>query len=222
MSGKRLSALRRRRPGRSSRSWRSPLGVAVLRSGWFHEKVRAGIVSTVETATGGRVELGGFSLDWRKLRVEIQAFTLHGTEPAGKPPLFRASSIAVGLKIVSVLKRDVDIQYLDVADPRVFLIVYPDGRTNVPEPKIKGNGNAAETILKLAIGQFSLRNGCFEVESRGGTPFDARGENLTSQFTYERLGPRYRGTISIQPLNVQVEDSAVTPFAVDMARGRRE
>ena len=76
----------------------------VLRSGWFHEKVRAGIVSTVETATGGRVELGGFRLDWRKLRVEIQSFTIHGTEPAGKPPLFRASSIAVGLKIVSVLE----------------------------------------------------------------------------------------------------------------------
>ena len=166
------------------------IAVTVLRSGWFYEKVRSGIVSTVETATGGRVELGGYRLDWRKLRVEIQSITIHGTEPAGRPPLFRASSIAVGLKIVSVLKRDVDIQTLDVADPRIFLIVYPDGRTNVPEPKIKGNSNAAETILKLAIGRFSLRNGSFEVESRGVTPFDARGENLTSQFTYERLGPR--------------------------------
>ena len=39
----------------------------------------------------------------------------------------------------------------------------------------------------------------------------------TSQFAYERLGPRYRGTISIQPLNLQVEDSDVTPFGVDMA-----
>src|SRR4051812_25545199 len=66
----------------------------LLRSGWLFEKIRAGIVETVETATGGRVELGAFGVDWRKLRVEIRSFTLHGSEPAGKPPLFQASSIA--------------------------------------------------------------------------------------------------------------------------------
>ena len=38
-----------------------------------------------------------------------------GRKPPDKPPLFRATSVAVGLKIVSLLKRDVDIQYLDVA-----------------------------------------------------------------------------------------------------------
>src|SRR5580765_77636 len=107
----------------------------ILRSDWFHQKVRARIVDTIQEATGGRAELGDFFFDWRRLRAEIRGFTLHGTEPAGKQPLFRATSITVGLKIVSALKRDVDIQYLDIADPRVFLLVYPDGRTNVPEPK---------------------------------------------------------------------------------------
>src|SRR4051794_17764543 len=153
--------------------------VLILRSDWFHEKVRARIVETVETATGGRVELGGFTFDWRRLRVEVHSFTIHGTEPAGKPPLLHADTIVVGLKIVSALKRDVDIQYLDIGAPRVSLIVYPDGRTNVPEPKIKGNhANAAETILNLAIGRFTIDRGVFEVESRGAVPFDARGRDL--------------------------------------------
>ncbi len=191
-------------------------GIAILRSGWFREQIRSRIVTAVETATGGRADLGSFSIDWRTLRAEIRSFAIHGNEPAGKAPLFRASSVAVGLKIVSILKRDIDIQSLDVADPRVYLLVHPDGRTNVPEPKIKGKGNAAETILNLAIGRFSLRNGFFEVESRGATPFDARGENLNARFTYERAGPRYRGEISIQPLDLQVEDSAVTPFGVNL------
>src|SRR6266516_2097665 len=119
--------------------------LAVLRSDWFYRKVRAGLVDTVQTATGGRAELGGFRFDWRRLRAEVQSFTLHGNEPAGKPPLFRASSISIGLKIVSLLKREVDLRSLDIAEPRVFLIVYPDGRTNVPEPKVKGKSNAAET-----------------------------------------------------------------------------
>ena len=34
--------------------------VLVLRSAWFNEKVRERVVSTVETATGGRGEAGSF------------------------------------------------------------------------------------------------------------------------------------------------------------------
>jgi len=192
--------------------------VLVLRSDWFHERVRARIVETVETATGGRVELGGFQFDWRRMRVEVQAFTVHGTEPAGRPPLLHADTIAVGLKVVSVLKRDVDIQYLDIGAPHVYLILYPDGRTNVPEPKIKGNhANAADTILNLAIGRFSLEHGVFEVESRGATPFDARGRDLAARFGYDPAVPRYRGTISVHPLDLQIEDSDTIPVSIDLA-----
>jgi translocation and assembly module TamB len=193
------------------------VGMAVLRSAWFYEKVRARIVAEVETATGGRVELDTFHFDWKTWRAEVRGFTLHGSEPAGKPPLFRASSVVAGLKLVSLVKRDIDIQSLDVADPRVYLIVYPDGRTNVPEPKVKGNKNTVEEILKLAIDRFSLRNGMFEVESRGATPFDAQGRNLAAQFAYEAGGPRYRGTIGIDPLELKLERREPIPIAVNLA-----
>ena len=192
--------------------------VLVVQSRWFYEKVRGVLVSTVETATGGRVEAASFQFDWKRLRAEITGFVLHGNEPADKPALVRASSIAVGLKIVSLVKRDVDIQYLDVADPHVYLIVYPDGRTNVPEPKIKGNERPpVETLLDLAIGRFDLRNGIFEVEARGTTPFDARGQNLNVRLLYERAEPRYLGEISIQPLDLQWPGLSPAAFAVNFA-----
>ena len=108
------------------------IAIAVVRSAWFYEKVRGRIVAEVEKATGGRVELAAFRFDWKTLRADVQGFTLHGTEPAGKPPLFRASSAAVGLKIVSLLKRDMDIQYLDVEEPRVYLIVRRTGAPTFP------------------------------------------------------------------------------------------
>src|SRR6516165_5973158 len=88
--------------------------VVVVRSAWFHSKVRERLVAIVESATGGRVEIGGFRFDWRRLRVEVTDFTVHGSEPPDKPPLLHAASIEVGLKIVSVLERDVDIEHLDV------------------------------------------------------------------------------------------------------------
>ncbi len=192
-------------------------GIYIAQSHWFYERVRRLIVSTVETATGGRVEVQSFDFDWRHMRATISGFAIHGLEPPGKPPLFRASSISVGLKIVSVMKHSFDIQYFDVADPRVYLIVNSDGSTNVPEPKLQGNHNAVETVLDLAIGRFSLSNGLFEVESHGATPFDARGQGLNARFQYEPAGPSYRGDISIQPLELQTPRYGPLPLSVALA-----
>ena len=145
------------------------------------------------------------------------------TSPPDQPPLFRASSIAVGLKIVSLLKRDIDIQYLDVAEPRVYLIVYPDGRTNVPEPKVKGE---RQRRWRRSSNWRSAGSACamaFSKSNRAAArPSTRAGENLKSAFTYEPLGPRYRGTLSIQPLDLQVEDSAVDAVRRQPGGGHRE
>ena len=37
------------------------VSLLVLRSQWFYEKVRLKVIDTVETATGGKVAVGGFS-----------------------------------------------------------------------------------------------------------------------------------------------------------------
>jgi translocation and assembly module TamB len=193
--------------------------VFVLQSAWFYDRVRQLIVGTVETATGGRVEVASFRFDWKHLRAEVHEFVLHGTEPADKPPLVRAGTVVVGLKLVSILRRDVDIQSLTVSDPRVYLIVGADGRTNFPEPKVHrtGKSSTVEDILKLAIGRFSLERGIFEVETHGRIPFAARGENLNVRLAYDLLGPRYRGTVAIQPLYLTYDDYGPEPFAVNLA-----
>jgi translocation and assembly module TamB len=192
--------------------------VFILQSAWFFDKVRQTMVATVETATGGRVEIGRFWFDWMQLRAEVHEFVIHGTEPADKPPLFRASSVTVGLRLVSLWKRDIDILYLRVNEPRVYLIVGPDGGTNVPAPKVKSSrqGSTVEDILKLAVGSFALQRGMFVVEGRTRIPFDARGENLDLKLAYELTGPRYRGTLAIQPLQLSYDDYGPVPFAVNL------
>ena len=194
-------------------------GVFVVQSAWFYDRVRQLIVGTVETATGGRVEVASFRFDWKHLRAEVLEFVLHGTEPAGKPPLFRAARVVVDLKLVSILRRDVDIQSLTVSDPRVYLTIGADGRTNVPEPKVRptSQSSTVEDILKLAIGRFSLERGIFEVEAHSRIPFAARGENLNVNLAYDVTGPRYRGALSIQPLYLKYDDYGPTPFAVNLA-----
>ena len=193
--------------------------ILVLRSNWFDRLVRTRVVDTIETATGGRAEIGSFQFDWKTLRVSVRQFTLRGTEPEGKPPLFRADSVELGLKIVSLLRRDVNLEYLNVTGPRIYLIVAPDGRTNIPEPKskLRGERSPIETLLNLAVGRFNLRNGVFEVEARSRIPFSLRGRNLDAAFGYERAVPRYRGDVSVQSLDLRWDGQTAVPAGVRMA-----
>jgi translocation and assembly module TamB len=188
----------------------------ILQSRWFFNYIRTRLITTVETATGGRVEIGAFRLNWKTLRAEIDNFTLHGTEPPDKPPLFHATSLAVGIKIVSLFRRDVDIQYLDIAAPQIDLIVAPDGSTNIPQPKTASTGkDPSEAILKLAIGHFTLTNGLLAIDSHQKAPFELHGQNLNLSLLYDAATPRYHGDISIQPLDVQFPGIARTPVAFD-------
>ena len=125
----------------------------------------------------------------------------------------------VELKLVSILRKDVDLQSLTVSNPHVYLIIGSDGRTNVPEPKVRRTSQTStmEDILKLAIRRFDLQRGVFEVEARSRIPFALRGENLNVRLAYDLLGPRYRGTVAIQPLYASYDDYGPTPFAVNLA-----
>lgn len=196
--------------------------VMTVSSPWFYGKVRNWIANTLETATGGRVEIGSFAFDWRHLRAQVTDLTLHGLEPAGKPPLLHCAKAEVGLKIISIFERDIDIQYLQVTEPQIYLIVGPDGQTNIPRPKIppRGSGNAIESILKLAIGRVDIVRGEFSIETHGKTPFELHGHNLAADLNYERAVPQYRGTISVQPLDLAGRGAATVTASIRLQANR--
>ncbi|HTX35726.1 MAG TPA: translocation/assembly module TamB domain-containing protein [Bryobacteraceae bacterium] len=193
-------------------------GVVMLRSQWFVRKVHSTLVAVVETATGGRAEVGAIQFDWRNLRARVAPFTLHGTEPAGKPPLFQAASIEIGLKIISLARRDVDLQELNVAAPRIYLIVGPDGRTNIPGPKNhRARRPVMETILDLAVSHLQIESGIFQIEGQAPRPFAARADNLQARFQYDRSGPRYRGDLAMDPLELNWPGLAAMPVRIQTA-----
>ncbi len=182
--------------------------VFVLHSAWFREQVRERIVSEAEKATGGRVEIGSFDFAWNTMTARVNGLVIHGTEPAGSPPLLRVRSITLVLKIISMLKRTVDVQSIAVDQPQAHLIVSPDGTTNVPAPRApRASGKSpVETILDLAVGRFTVQSGAFEVNSQR-TPWSAAGENLRAQVDFNALRPSYRGEISIQPLHLKISNN---------------
>jgi translocation and assembly module TamB len=168
------------------------LGVSILlvQTAWFKNLVRQRIESVVERATGGRVEIGAFSYNWRDLTADVKPFVLRGTEPASAPPLFRADKIQIGLKIISALEKKVDIASLIVESPRLYITIGPDGSTNIPRPKIpRFDQNAVEDLLDLHVKHIEIRHGLAAYNS-WRVPLDAIGEHLQMSLIYQGPGPQ--------------------------------
>src|SRR6266404_3788009 len=93
--------------------------ILILRTERFNNYARSRVISAIETNTGGRAEFETFTLDLAHLRAEITGFILHGTEPAGNPPLFQARRIVVTLKLLGSLRpsKMFDLDSLRVDQP---------------------------------------------------------------------------------------------------------
>jgi translocation and assembly module TamB len=190
-------------------------GLIIVQSDWFKNKVRERIVAEAEKATGGRVEIGIFDYDWRTLTAEVGPFVVHGREPASSPPFFRADKIRIRLKVISALKKQVDIASLEVEKPQVYVTVAPDGSTNVPTPKVRrSKKDVVARFLDLKVQRFALRNGFAEYNSQR-IPVDVQGSDLQATLTYEQAGPRYTGTISSRQLQLSAPQLK-HPLAFDL------
>ncbi len=192
-------------------------GISILRSQWLRDRIIAGIVEQTERASGGKVEIGALTLNWRTLTAELDRFVVHGKEARGEAPLLCVDRIYVRLRIISLLRRDVSISGIEANGPRAHVIVYPDGSTNLPHPKTRPKGTVPERILDLKIARFDLRNGSFLIESPGQTshtfPWNAKGENLIAQVVYDPARVRYSGDVALASLHLLSLDLQVAANA---------
>lgn len=188
-------------------------GIFLLRSEWLRENVRKTIVAELEKVTGGRVELGAFDFDWTGRTAEIRGLVIHGKEPAGGPPLLSISRVALQFKILSLLRQEFDLLALTVERPQARVILYPDGSTNLPEPKVKKSSTKSvpETILDLKIGSFVLTGGDAIAETAKGkkraSGFQTKAQNLAMHLAYDPGLLRYSGDLQLAPLHFESRET---------------
>jgi translocation and assembly module TamB len=196
-------------------------GILVFRSGWFYELVHSRMVMEIEKATGGRVEVGNFAFDWKRLEATVGPVVLHGRESASEAPFIRVASVTAGLRIISMMERRVDLASLRIEQPDVRIVFYPDGTNNIPEPEVHHPETTwAEDLVHLAVRRYEVINGIFEYDDRQ-IPLDLRGENLRVRMTYEIRAARYRGELESDRVRLvangagPLEVSAAAAFTLD-------
>src|SRR6476661_4967932 len=148
--------------------WLMLAGVLMLAGiGWFSTTesfrtlVRERLIATLERTTGGRVELGSIHVVPFHLQVEVRGLTIHGREQPGEIPYAHADSLMAQIKILSLLRTPIGLNYVVLDRPVIHIILYSDGTTNQPEPIAKqvSQERPVERIFALAISRLEVRRG---------------------------------------------------------------
>ena len=186
--------------------------VLYLQSPQFNNLVREKVVASIEDATGGRVDLSSFHWNLSRLEFEANNLTVHGLEPSTAAPLAQVATVRVRAHVVSLLQKRVDLTYLELDRPQINLIVAPDGKTNLPEPKAKSTSDPVQQLFDLAIGRAELRDGQLQINDRQ-LPLDFSANDITAATSFDRRDRRYDGTLSAGKINAKYQDYRDLPLA---------
>jgi translocation and assembly module TamB len=150
--------------------------IAIAFSLWIcssgcEELVRKRLITTIESSTGGRVNLGSFH--WRpfQLEADVNGLVIHGREAAAETPYARIEHLQVKISLLGFWSPRILLRELILDQPQIHLIVYPDGSTNQPQPrKQKKSGKSAlDTIFDLKAGHIAIQNGILNYENRAAS-----------------------------------------------------
>ena len=196
----------------------------------FQRRVGKEVVSVLEDATGGKVDLAKISFDLRHLAIEADGLVIHGLEGPGEAPYLSADRIQLRLRIVSLFTRmaggaasHVGLNYLRVDHPQVHLIIDKDGKTNQPVPKHPSTSTTPvqNTLLDLKAKQVELANGVVLVNDRA-IPFDVAARDLEADVHYIGTNDRYGATIDLNDLRTKMvkEPEAQSKLHLEAQLGR--
>ena len=187
------------------------LGVAgyiVLRSARFHEYLLVQIEKQASQATGAQVRIQDFALHFSGLAADAYGITVRGNELESAHPLVQADQLGIQLKIVSLLRKKVDLREIVLRHPVVNLQLRKDGSTNLPTPK--SNSNTSSNPFDLGIQHVLVEHG--EVYYNDvKTPLDAELHDLQLEIKAELVGKGYDGNLSYRDGRVLYGDMQPLP-----------
>lgn len=190
------------------------LVAGIFESGLGERWMRRELITQIDARTGMRAEIQSFHFQLWKLHAEIGGLTLHGLEPADAPPFFHANRIDVRVRVLSFFRHQVALDELSIDRPEVAVRIGPDGRSNIPSPRMKpGSLPWRRTLFELRIGQLALHDGGITFNNRRAR-LDVHGDNFRFDLNYSAPAGApafYTGRLSCQ--HVELERTPWRQFA---------
>ncbi|OLE57187.1 MAG: hypothetical protein AUG13_05235 [Chloroflexi bacterium 13_1_20CM_2_59_7] len=182
----------------------------------FQAMVRRRLVTELERITGGRVDLGGFHTTPFRLQVEIRGLTIHGREQSGEIPYAHVDRLVAQVKIISILDTEFGFNSIVLDHPVVHIILYPDGTTNQPEPKLRraSEKTPIEQLFSLSINRLEVRRGEF-LWSDQRIPLDFVANDISADMAYSLLHRRYESHVLLGKVDTKFNDYRPVAWMVE-------
>jgi translocation and assembly module TamB len=181
----------------------------------FSNRVRSTLISTLEDATGGKVDLAKVEFSLRHLAVEVDGLVIHGLEGPGQAPYLSADRVLVRITLKDLFShatnskgamRFITLSLLHVDKPQIHLIINKDGTTNQPEPKTKSTSNepVLDTLLDLQASKVELASGVALLNDKA-IPFDLAARDLGVNVHYITKTDHYGIDVGISDLRTKMQ-----------------
>jgi hypothetical protein len=172
----------------------------------FNRFVLTKVIQQAEAATGAPVSIKRMDIHWKKLGVDFYDFAINGTAGATEPPLFRANHLGIGLKIVSVLKRKIDLSEIVLDEPVLDLQINAHGATNIlASPSSSGPSNPVNTAFDMAIGHVLINSGRIYYNDRQ-IPLSADLSDFQGDVKFNGLAGQYQGSLGYDRGRIVAKD----------------
>jgi translocation and assembly module TamB len=164
----------------------------------FQRAVRRRVITALEKATGGRVELGELHTIPFRLRIDARNLTIHGGEAANQVPYLHIDRLQAQLKVISLLSTTIGLQSLVLDHPVMHIVVYPDGSTNQPNPphNISVGKEPVEQLFSLSVSHAEVQHGELQWEENR-IPVDFDGRDVAVVLDYFFLRQQYQARLSV-------------------------
>ena len=181
----------------------------------FQNRVRSTLITTLEDATGGKVDLARVQFNLVHLAVEADGLVIHGLEGPKEAPYLSADRILVRVTLKSLFSHATDskgamkyitLALLHVDRPQIHLIINKDGTTNQPVPKTKSTSTepVLDTLLDLQASKVELANGLALLNDKA-IPLDLAANNLGVNVKYLPSVDHYGIDIGISDLRTRMQ-----------------
>jgi translocation and assembly module TamB len=178
----------------------------------FQKLVRQRLIAEIERVTGGRAEIGSFHVVPFRMQVDLRDINVHGRESLREVPLAHADRFVAQLKASSLIRSELGFHEVYLDRPVIHVIFYPDGTTNVPQPKISdtSGGTSIEQLFALSTNRLEVHRGELLWDDQViPLDFSVRGTEL--QMNYSFLRGRYDGRLLLGKVDSKFDDCR--PFA---------
>lgn len=178
----------------------------LLHSQKFHNYLLGVAETKASAALNTRVQLQNFALHLSPPALDLYGVTVYGVGPGAGRPLLEVDHIGLGIRIISILHRQWNLDRVTVDHPVADLIVAANGQTNLPT-----SANSNTSVFDLAIRHIVLGRGVVYYNDRE-TPLCADLSDLEFQSSYSSADHgQYFGTVAYRDGHLQYGSYAPIP-----------